>query len=57
MTYTYHGTQIKHDWVPIAFANGAEDRIIYPGFDQLYRRPWICRILYLLGWWFGKGVL
>lgn len=42
MTFTDNGTKVKHDWLPLAAANGIEwmgDRYGYRDrFDNLYRR-------------------
>ena len=53
MTYTDSGKKIKHDWMPLAMANGIEWSRKRKGqkdqFNNLYRHGFINRMLWLIG--------
>ena len=61
MTHTYHGTKVTQEWLPLAMANGLEDRQWWNAqgrrkMEPLYTKlaPRACRVLYHLGWTLGR---
>lgn len=60
MTYTYRGTKVEREWMPLAMANGVEDGndetmgAWHRKYNPLYRRGIANRVLYRIGWWLGR---
>ena len=60
MTYTDNGHKVRSDTIPLAMANGIDSRIYQDvcgtvGLKQnLYRRWFLERVLYRVGWWLGR---
>lgn len=58
MTFTYRGTKVEREWMPLAMANGVEDgRDTQPWLrkcNPLYRRGVANRALYRVGFWLGR---